>query len=118
MWKIIPYTILQCCLLSAGQVLLKFALMKMDKFSWSWDFFCHSILLNIPFVFCGLCYGSASILWMYILKRFPFSVASPMVSLFNVVGLFSAIIFFHEQVPPTRWIGVALIVGGCWLITK
>ena len=117
MWKLIPYIIVQCILLSGGQVFLKFALMRMEQFSWSWSYF-HSLLTNWRFLACGICYGVGSVLWMYILKNFPFSIAYPLVSISYVIGIFAAVIFFHEQVPLTRWLGVLLIMGGCCLIVK
>lgn len=117
MWKLIPYSLFQCICLSGGQVLLKFALLEMGKFSWSRQFFA-SLFTNWYFLGCGICYGAGSLLWMYILKNFPFSMAYPMISLSYVIGMFSAILFFHEEVPLTRWIGVFLIVGGCCLIVK
>jgi undecaprenyl phosphate-alpha-L-ara4N flippase subunit ArnE len=55
---------------------------------------------------------------MYIVKHFPFSMAYPMISMSYVFGMFAAMLFFHEQIPPTRWIGVMLIMAGCVLIAK
>jgi undecaprenyl phosphate-alpha-L-ara4N flippase subunit ArnE len=57
-------------------------------------------------------------LWLYIIKTFPFSMAYPMISLSYVFGMFAAILFFHEEVPLVRWIGVLLIMSGCVLIAK
>jgi undecaprenyl phosphate-alpha-L-ara4N flippase subunit ArnE len=45
-------------------------------------------------------------------------MAYPMISLSYVMGMLAAIIFFHEQISLTRWIGVFLILGGCVLIAK
>ena len=45
-------------------------------------------------------------------------MAYPMVSLSYVFGLIAAVIFFHESVDLEKWVGVALIIGGCWLIAK
>jgi undecaprenyl phosphate-alpha-L-ara4N flippase subunit ArnE len=45
-------------------------------------------------------------------------MAYPMVSISYVMGMFAAIIFFHEQVPLVRWIGEFLILSGCVLIAK
>jgi drug/metabolite transporter (DMT)-like permease len=117
MWKIIPLSLLQCLLLSSGQVFLKFALNKMGDFHWKIEFF-KGLLVNWWFLACGICYGIATILWMYILKNFPFSMAYPMISLSYVFGMFAAILFFNEQVSVTRWLGVILIVSGCCLIVK
>ena len=53
---------------------------------------------------------------MYIVKTFPFSVAYPMVSMSFVIGMIAAVVFFHEQVSWTKWVGVLLIVAGCLFI--
>ena len=115
MYKVLPLTILQCLLLTGGQVLLKFALMRMTPFGWNRTFW-SSVFLNWQFAACGLCFLLASLLWMYIVKAFPFSVAYPMVSMSFVVGMIAAVVFFHEQVSWTKWVGVLLIVAGCLLI--
>lgn len=115
--KLLPISLLQCMLLSGGQVLMKFGLTKAGDFSWTWAYF-GRLLINWQFCCCGLCYGAGSILWMYIIKHFPFSMAYPMVSLSYVFGMFAAIIFFHEQIPLTRWLGVFLIMTGCVLIAR
>ncbi len=117
MWHIIPLALIQSILLSMGQVLLKFALNKMGRFEWEWHFF-GKLLTNWWLLGCGVCYGFATILWLYILKKFPFSIAYPMISLSYVFGMLAAIVFFHEQVSITRWMGVLLIIGGCFLIAK
>lgn len=115
MFKVLPLTILQCLLLTGGQVLLKFALMRMAPFGWNRTFW-SSVFLNWQFAACGFCFLMASLLWMYIVKVFPFSVAYPMVSLSFVVGMVAAVVFFHEQVSWSKWVGVLLIVAGCLLI--
>ncbi len=117
MWKIIFFSVLQSALLCAGQVFLKFAMMKMPKFAWTRDFWV-SLLLNWQFALCGICFGAASVLWMYIVKVFPFSKAYPMISISYVFGMIAAIVFFHEQVSPMKWVGVAFIMAGCFLIAK
>lgn len=115
MYKIFSFVILQCLLLTAGQVFLKFALMRMAPFGWNRTFW-SSVFLNWQFAACGLCFLTASLLWMYIVKAFPFSVAYPMISMSFVVGMVAAVVFFHEQVSWTKWVGVLLIIAGCLLI--
>jgi len=115
--KLLPISLLQCMLLTGGQVLMKYGLTKVGVFSFTWDYF-YRLFTNWQFICCGLCYGAGSVLWMYIIKHFPFSMAYPMVSLSYVMGMFAAIIFFHEQIPLTRWVGVFLILTGCVLIAK
>lgn len=117
MWKILPLAILQSALLCGGQVFLKFALMRMQPFARTWAWW-RALLVNWPFAACGFCFGAASLLWMYIVKVFPFSQAYPMVSLSYVFGMIAAIVFFHEEVSVTKWVGVACIMIGCILIAK
>lgn len=109
--------IIQSLLLASGQVLLKLALGRMEPFGWNWQFW-HSVFINWQFALCGLCYGASTILWFYIIKHFPFSMAYPMVSLSYVFGMIAAILVFHEEVNITRWAGVLLIMAGCYLIAK
>lgn len=115
--KLLPIALLQCLLLSSGQVLMKFGLTKAGDFAWNTQYF-ERLFINWQFISCGLCYGAATILWMYIIKNFPFSMAYPMVSLSYVFGMFAAIIFFKENIPIIRWIGVLLIMTGCTLVAK
>ncbi len=117
MWKLIYLAIGQSLLLSGGQVFLKYALERMGSFEWSWAFF-GRLLINWQFLLCGICYAGGTVLWMYILKKFPFSMAYPMISLSYVFGMIAAIVFFHESIPLTRWIGVFLIITGCVLIAR
>jgi drug/metabolite transporter (DMT)-like permease len=109
--------ILQSLLLAGGQVFLKFALERMLPFAISVDFF-KSVFANWQFALCGLCYGLGSILWFYIIKNYPFSMAYPLVSLSYVFGMIAAIVFFHEHVDFIKWIGVLLIMLGCYFIAK
>ena len=46
------------------------------------------------------------------------SQAYPLVSLSYVFGLIAALIVFKEIVDPAKWVGVGLIVLGCYFIVK
>lgn len=109
--------IVQSALLAGGQVFLKFGLARMLPFGWNRHFW-TSALLNWQFAMSGLTFGASSILWMHIIKRYPLSVAYPMISLSYVFGMIAAMVFFHEQVSPLKWTGIALIMAGCCLIAK
>ncbi|MBR6333851.1 MAG: EamA family transporter [Bacteroidales bacterium] len=115
--RLIVLAIIQSVLLCSGQVFLKFALQKMDAFSWKWSFFA-SQLTNWWWLACGVAYGTGAVLWMYILKNFPFSRAYPLISLSYVFGMVAAVLVFHETVPATRWIGVLLIMAGCYFVAQ
>ena len=117
MLKIIPYALLQSILLVSTQVLLKIALARMLPVGWNMAFV-KSVLVNLPFALCGICFAASALLWTYMLKTFPFSVAYPMISLSYVLGMVAAMVIFHESVSMTKWAGVALIIAGCCLIAK
>lgn len=117
MWRVFILSIIQSVLLAGGQVFLKFALQKMHPFGWTKDFWFH-LLINWQFAFCGLFFGASSVLWMYIVKHYPLSVAYPMISLSYVFGMLAAICFFHESVSALKWVGVGFIMLGCCLIAK
>ena len=84
--KLLPISLIQCALLTGGQVLMKYGLTEVGDFSFTWQYF-HRLFTNWQFVCCGLCFVAA-------------------------------IIFFHEQIPLQRWIGVFLILTGCVLIAR
>lgn len=115
--SLFPLAIIQSLLLAGGQVFLKYALVRMLPFSMTLPFW-KSVFLNWQFATCGICFGAGSLLWFYIIKNYPFSMAYPMVSLSYVFGMIAAIVFFHEPVSLTKWIGVLAIMSGCYLIAK
>lgn len=117
MWKIMGLVALQTLFLSGGQVLLKLALQHMGKFEWTWAYF-KTVANNLWLLACGISFGVATVLWFYILKKFPFSQAYPLTSLSFVFGMIAAWLVFGESIPVSRWIGLILVVLGCFLIMK
>ncbi len=115
--SLLSLALIQSFLLAMGQVMLKFGLLRMEPFGWNLSFW-RSALVNWQFALCGLCFGAASLLWMYIIKHYPISTAYPLVSLSYVFGMIAAIVFFHEHVDIGKWIGVLLIIAGCYFITR
>ncbi len=117
MWRVMVLAVVQSALLCGGQVFLKWALQRMQPFGWNAAFWL-SLLANWQFACCGALFGTGSVLWMYIVKRYPLSVAYPMVSLSYVFGMLAAAVFFHEPVSASKWAGVVLIMAGCCLIAR
>lgn len=115
--RLLPISIIQSLLLTGGQVLMKYGLTEVGDFSFTWRYF-GRLFTNWQFACCGICFAVGSVLWMYIIKTFPFSMAYPMVSLSYVMGMFAAMFFFHEQIPLIRWVGVLLILTGCVMIAR
>jgi undecaprenyl phosphate-alpha-L-ara4N flippase subunit ArnE len=88
-----------------------------ERFSLSWLFF-RNLLTNWYLLASGLCMVVATVLWLYIIKHFEFSIAYPMISISYIFGMLAAIYIFHEAVPLIRWVGVFLIMVGVILIAK
>lgn len=107
----------QSILLVAAQSFLKISVEFFGKFSWSWSYF-KTIFTTWQFAASGICAVSAMIVWMYVLKRYPFSVSYPLLSISYIIGLLSAQFIFHETVPLTRWIGVCIVIIGVFFIVK
>jgi undecaprenyl phosphate-alpha-L-ara4N flippase subunit ArnE len=103
--------------LACGQVCFKFAVQRIEKFQFSWAYFID-ILTNWWLLASGAFLITATVLWGYILKHFPFSVAYPLTSIAYVFGLLAAALIFRESVPLTRWFGVFVIMIGVYLVIK
>jgi undecaprenyl phosphate-alpha-L-ara4N flippase subunit ArnE len=117
MLKLVLLVTLQSALLTASQVFLKMALLAFGKFQWSFTFF-KTVFTNIPFALSGISALSAISIWVYVLKKFDFSLAYPMVSISYVFGLLAAYFIFQETIVWTRWAGVAVIIIGVILLAQ
>ena len=117
MLKLIVTSTVQSTFLVAGQVFLKFALQKVDKMGFTWHCI-KQLFWNLPFLLCGICMGVATVLWFYILRHFPFSAAYPLISISYVLGTFVSLFIFHENIPPIRYVGIALIIIGVVFIAQ
>ena len=117
MFKMVVSVSLQCLLLTITQLLLKVSLKQFGIFSWSWGYF-RGVFLNPVFFLTGICAFAAILLWMYILKRYDFSIVYPLTSISYIFGIMAAQWILHEPVPITRWVGVGIIVIGVFFVVK
>lgn len=117
MLKLILLSITQSVLLVASQVLLKLAMAKVGQERFSFSLVKH-LVTSWQMICSGLSILAAMLLWMYMLKNYEFSKAYPLVSLTSVLGIFAAILIFHETIPVLRWIGVVLIIIGVIFVAR
>ena len=117
MIRLLILVAVQTLFLSGGQVLLKVAMDQLPSFSWTWSYF-RQLLTDWWLLACGASFGVATLLWLYILRHFPFSQAYPLTALAYLFGMVAAVVVFGEHVPLVRWLGALLIVGGCMLVMK
>lgn len=65
-----------------------------------------------------MCYAISVVVWIGALSRTPVSVAYPMLSIGYVVNALAAWYLFGEALTPTRMLGIVIIIGGVYLITR
>lgn len=72
-----------------------------------------------PYVFFGFAaFGLSSLFWLIVLSRMELSLVYPLVSVaYVLVALFSFFVF-KENVTMIRWIGIAVIICGVFLISR
>lgn len=115
--RLIFLAIIQSIFLCGGQICMRLALKAMGAVSWSWPFVA-SQLTNWWWLACGVSFTIAGLLWMYILKNWSFSMAYPLSSMAYVFGMIAAMLVFHETVAWTQWLGILLIMAGCWFVVN
>ncbi len=118
MFRLIVLSVTQAILMCATQSLFKVASDKMPPFSWSWAFFRDGVFLNWALLLSAICGIVMLAEWVYMLRNYPFHQIYPLTSLSFLFAMFVSIIFFKETVEWQQWVGVFLILGGCFLIVK
>ncbi len=109
--KYIILTILNSAITIFGQVLWKLAVMKPAGYT-------YRLLIN-PYVISGIAaYGLATVLWLYILSKIPFSIAYALTSTTYAFSLFAGYYIFHEAITPSKIIGTVLILTGVIFFAK
>jgi len=71
------------------------------------------------YVFVGVVmYMLAVLLWFVVLSKAELSFAYPLISLAYIMTAFIAYFVFGERISLIRWVGILLILGGVFLITR
>ena len=109
---------LQTASLAGGQVLLKLGMQNMPAFQWTWNYILHQVLLNGYLLIGVVLLIGANLYWLWLLKVYPFSVIYPLTSLGFVLGMLAGMLVFGESVSLVQWLGVAVIMAGCFMIAK
>ena len=115
MLKLVLLVILQSVLVVSAQTLLKISVELFGKFSFTWAYF-KTVFTTWQFFLSGLLAILSVVVWMYVLKRYEFSVAYPMLSISYAISLLSGYFIFQESITLTRWLGVLIVMAGVILI--
>ena len=115
--RLIILALIQSLFLCGGQMFMKLALKAMPNVTWTWAFV-WSQLTNWWWLACGISFTIAGLMWMYILKHWPFSQAYPLSSLSYVFGMIIAMLVFKEHIAWSQWVGILFIMAGCYLVAN
>jgi len=93
-----------------GQIFLKRGILSS---SLSPTFSSIAKTLFSPMVFFGfLLYGISAIIWLFVLREFPLSIAAPTLSLSYIFIFAYSILFLKEPVAIFNYFGLLLIILG------
>jgi drug/metabolite transporter (DMT)-like permease len=83
---------------------------------WSWF---GITALQSPFTWLGISVIVVDlVIWLYILKFIPLSIAFPLSRTVDVLVPISCWLILREAISPLRWCGIALVVIGLIIIAK
>lgn len=72
-----------------------------------------------PYVLGGLvAYGLSTVVWLFVLKNFPLSVAYPSLALTYVIITGVSVLFLGEAINIIKILGLLLIISGVYLINR
>lgn len=81
----------------------------------------NSIIKTIfnPFLFSGLVsYAISAIFWLFVLQKFPLSIAYPTLSLTYIVIVILSFFLFQEPITTQKIIGVLVIIFGVFILFR
>ena len=109
---IIIFIVLFCALLGAtGQIFFKLSAEKFSFNPLTW-------LKNPFFIMAIVLYAGASLLFVWALKHGNVSILYPIIATSYIWTAIFAKLFLGEPFPAIKWLGVALILVGVFLIVK
>lgn len=105
--------ILAACLLTClGQIAQKYAVEDWRGRPTGW-----AEKLRTPWLWLALAaLGAGLLVWLLVLQRLEVGLAYPMLSLNFVLITLIARFVFHEVIDRRHWLGVALVIGGVFLL--
>ena len=107
---------------ASGQLLWKQGMSNLDKITGLDDLLRISTILEIftnKYIILGIIlYAISVFLWLGAMSTLEVSYMYPLLSLGYVVTAILAFVFIGENITLLRWVGIALVVSGCFFITR
>jgi multidrug transporter EmrE-like cation transporter len=63
-------------------------------------------------------YAAGFIIWAAALSHLPLSFAYPLLAMGYLINPRAAMLVYHEQIPPIRWVGIGIIMLGIFLVGR
>lgn len=108
-------------LAASGQILLKKGMLEVGMFpGTSGTMLSYYVrAFTNPYVFFGFGFFVISAFsWLLVLSRLPLSLAYPCVAFGYVIVTLASKFVFHETISWIRWLGIAIISLGVFLISR
>ena len=112
--------LLSVVLVDIAQILLKYGMTQIGSLDFSsgiFSVFVH-IFSNVYVILGVLLFVSSSVGWLVALSKMPLSLGYPILSIGYVIVSVLSWIFFGESLSFLRIIGLAVIVGGVFLLSR
>ncbi|TRV70287.1 MAG: hypothetical protein EWV52_16770 [Microcystis panniformis Mp_MB_F_20051200_S6D] len=106
--------LLAAILSSIGQILLKLAMNRHGEIAFNVSGILRLLLEPVLLVALML-YASTLLMWLYILSKYPLSVAYPMLAATYVLVPLMSIYFFGDRIGDLQIIGIATIIIGLFI---
>ncbi len=100
-----------------GQALWKLGITKLRVPEEPWLSFVGRYITSWYFIAGAGAYVLATIVWIYILSQYDFSLVYPMNSIGYAFAILLSILIFKETIPPTRYIGILIIIAGIFVLS-
>lgn len=126
-WRMInmfALTLVMICIVfgAIGQILMKSGMAQIGEIQDIGGFInlntIFHILTNVYVLFGLLLYAVSAFLWLGALSTLDVSYMYPLLSLAYVITAILAFVFLKENITLIRWVGIALVVAGCFLIVR
>lgn len=102
---------------SLWAVLIKMWMGEMVKEPFSFKFIMHFFMQGK--ILAGMCcYFLPIFVRMYLLRLYPLSYLQPILALTYATTPLLALMIIKEPVPTLRWIGIAVIIIGVFIVSK
>lgn len=120
MQKLLILVLAWCGINTVGEVLIKFGartLSEPDSMGDIWRILWE--VVQNPLILVGVLFCAADLLlWIYILKSGDLSVVVPLTAINYIFALVAGYFCFNEVISLNRLLGIALICGGTFFLSR